>query len=96
MSIYRGSRYEDVEQEIYSDASRGVVRSLERRPIGNYHEYGYLEHTTIEGDRLDLLAGMYYGQPLLWWVIADANKATIFDPQNLIPFTVLRIPRVFD
>lgn len=34
-----------------------------------------VSHTVQEHElgRLDLLAHRYYGDPLLWWVIADAN-----------------------
>lgn len=34
-----------------------------------------VEHTIKEHEigRLDLVAYSYYGDPLLWWVIADAN-----------------------
>lgn len=41
--------------------------------------------------RLDILAHMYYQNPLLWWVIAQANN--IYDPFTpLSPGTLLRIP----
>lgn len=32
-----------------------------------------LTHLVSQGDRLDLLASRYYGDPTLWWVIAVAN-----------------------
>jgi len=32
-------------------------------------------HTVVHGDRLDLLAAKYLGDPLLYWVICDANGA---------------------
>tara|TARA_R100001509_G_scaffold165100_1_gene145137 strand:- start:2423 stop:2731 length:309 start_codon:yes stop_codon:yes gene_type:complete len=47
---------------------------------------------TGEGDRLDLLADQFYGDPRLWWVISTANKNL---PQNSIHLPVgtqLRIP----
>ena len=47
---------------------------------------------TGEGDRLDLLADQFYGDPRLWWVISTANKKL---PQNSIHLPVgtqLRIP----
>ena len=46
--------------------------------------------TTI-ADRLDLLANQFYGDPKLWWVIANANnigKGTLFIEEG----AVLRIP----
>jgi hypothetical protein len=33
------------------------------------------EHTVIQGDRLDNLAGQYLGDPTLFWRMADANRA---------------------
>ncbi|MGW1245219.1 hypothetical protein [Streptomyces bobili] len=51
-------------------------------------------HTVAEGDRLDLLAQRYLGDPLAYWLIADANAA--LDPDDLIDSrtvgTVLMIP----
>jgi nucleoid-associated protein YgaU len=44
------------------------------------------------GDRLDLLAGKYYNDVNLWWIIAQANhvgKGTL----NIVPATQLRIPQ---
>jgi nucleoid-associated protein YgaU len=50
-----------------------------------------VEHVVAPGDRLDLLAERYYGDPLLAWRIADANGAQ--DPAALTatPGRVLRI-----
>jgi len=39
------------------------------------------EHVVVEGDRLDLLAARYLGDPELWWRIADANVCD--DPDEL-------------
>jgi len=47
---------------------------------------------TNVGDRLDILAGKYYNDVNLWWIIAQANqigKGTL----NVIPGTQLRIPQ---
>ena len=30
-------------------------------------------HTTVEGERLDIIAGRFYGDGNLWWVIAAAS-----------------------
>ena len=43
-----------------------------------------------EVNRLDLIAYKYYGNPLLYWVIAEASGIT--DPTNLPVGTLLRIP----
>jgi nucleoid-associated protein YgaU len=39
------------------------------------------EHTVVQGDRLDNLAGEYLGDPTLFWRLADANRA--MRPQEL-------------
>lgn len=50
------------------------------------------EHRVVAGDRLDQLAQRYYGDPLKYWLICDANEA-IFPEDLLVPGRVLRIPR---
>jgi len=47
---------------------------------------------TVKGDRLDLLASQFYGDPNLWWVISISNKDL---PQNSLTLPIgsqLRIP----
>jgi nucleoid-associated protein YgaU len=40
------------------------------------------QHTVKQGDRLDLLAANYLGDPLLFWLICDANGA--IRPDDLV------------
>jgi hypothetical protein len=49
------------------------------------------QHTTQQNDRLDRVAAKYLGDPLLAWLICDANGA--IDPDDLVatPGTVLNI-----
>jgi hypothetical protein len=47
--------------------------------------------TTI-GDRFDLLANQYYGDPSLWWVISIANETLPQDSLYMPVGTQLRIP----
>jgi hypothetical protein len=42
-------------------------------------------------DRIDNLANRFYGDPVLWWVIAVANNMEIL-PIDLNPASTLRIP----
>lgn len=42
-----------------------------------------------DGDRFDLLANQFYGNPALWWYIAQANHRSSL---NIEPGTSLRIP----
>jgi nucleoid-associated protein YgaU len=49
------------------------------------------KHTVKQGDRLDLIAAKYLGDPLLFWLVCDANGAV--RPEDLVetPGTVLNI-----
>jgi nucleoid-associated protein YgaU len=38
-------------------------------------------YVIVDGDRLDNLASRFLGDPLLYWMICDANSAT--DPDQL-------------
>jgi len=39
-------------------------------------------HTVRQGDRLDLIAAKYLGDPLIFWLICDANGAIL--PNSLV------------
>ena len=41
------------------------------------------EHSVRDGDRLDLVAARYLGDPELFWKLADANRA--LSPFDLVP-----------
>lgn len=49
------------------------------------------QHTVRQGDRLDLIAAKYLGDPLIYWLICDANGA--IKPEQLLETigTVLNI-----
>jgi len=49
------------------------------------------QYTVKQGDRLDLIAGKYLGDPLIFWLICDANGA--IRPHALVetPGLVLQI-----
>ncbi|ABF39860.1 conserved hypothetical protein [Candidatus Koribacter versatilis Ellin345] len=48
-------------------------------------------HTVHQGDRLDLIAAKYLGDPLMFWLIADANGAIDPDTLTETPGTTLNI-----
>jgi len=51
-----------------------------------------LVHRVKPGDRLDLIAQRYYGDPFQYWRIVDANQG--FAPDELLePGTTLVIPK---
>jgi len=47
---------------------------------------------TGEGDRLDLLADQFYGDPRLWWVISSANNSLNQGSYYAEPGVQIRIP----
>lgn len=92
--ITRNSRYQLEATYASSDPARAD------RPIAGLepHEVGDLvsrrEHRVLEGERLDQLAVRYYGDPLKYWLIVDANAGDVLFPEDLmVPGRVLRIPR---
>jgi nucleoid-associated protein YgaU len=53
-----------------------VIRYVGRRFIPRASLYPTLvSHSVQQGDRIDVLAARYLGDPLLYWRIADANLA---------------------
>lgn len=62
------------------------IKRIPERPTDLYHRVKSHEKT-----RLDILAHTYYKNPLLWWVIAQAND--IYNPfLTLDPGTLIRVP----
>jgi nucleoid-associated protein YgaU len=47
-------------------------------------------HVWKDGDYLDLIANKYYGDPVLWWLVADFNELT--DPRAIVVGQRLRLP----
>jgi hypothetical protein len=50
-----------------------------------------IQYTVQMTDRIDLLANKFYGDPVLWWVLAVANSMEIL-PTDLKFGAVLRVP----
>ena len=72
MAIYQGSRYINV--YTYEEEYKGkIITAFHRRELAKIDFTDADRHTWIEGDRLDLLASRYYGNPIHWWFILEAN-----------------------
>jgi nucleoid-associated protein YgaU len=70
------SRYYGVETESLVLPDGTSVIYLRRRFVPPPERFQVLqEHTVVQGDRLDNLAGQYLGDPTLFWRICDANRA---------------------
>jgi nucleoid-associated protein YgaU len=85
----------------YENGSFGKVvdpRSLEETTYVNRRytvnsPVQYWKYTFKDGDRLDIMASMLFGDSTRWHNIMDINPS-IDDPFAIKPGTVLRIPRV--
>ena len=72
-----------------------VIAYLSRRIIPQASIYPQTQnYSLVIGDRTDNLAARYVGDPILFWMIADANSA--FEPEDLVaePGKVILIPLV--
>ena len=49
-------------------------------------------HTVVSGDTLSGIAKTYYGNPMKYPVIFEANQPMLTDPNKIYPGQVLRIP----
>jgi hypothetical protein len=77
----KGSRYRKVPESSPVDARGERQRGKELRVIPR--TTGRFTHTVREGERLDLLAFKYYGDPTRWWQICDANPEEPYPPNLL-------------
>lgn len=78
----QNSRYHGIETATVEDADGRTVIYLCRRFVPAPERFVTVqEHTVVQGDRLDLLAAKYIGDPEQFWRICDANRA--IDPAQL-------------
>ena len=75
------SRYRLVPDIAVPDARGRVLAAKDIRPLPDVP--GTFQHTVDSSDRLDQLAYSFYGNPLQYWHICDAN------PQFLSPLALL-------
>ena len=77
-----GSRYYGASVEMFTGADGVQVAYLQRRIIPQPTIYtATMDYVVVDGDRLDNLAAKFLGDPLLYWMICDANGAD--DPDEL-------------
>ena len=86
------SRYASVSDAVYQDASG---RQITYKLIRLTPDAPTLQvHTVAQGDRLDLVAYQYYGDPEQYWRICDGNNALRPDDLTEEPGIRLNIPLV--
>lgn len=88
------SRYYGSRTLTYITAAGDTITYLARRIVpqpGAPNFATVAQHTVHQGDRLDLIAAKYLGDPLMSWLICDANGA--IEPHDLVetPGRVLNI-----
>jgi nucleoid-associated protein YgaU len=94
VSFPTDSRYHGFSTLSYTPPDGVTVSYLARRYVpqpGAQNFATVARHTVVHGDRLDLLAAKYLGDPLLYWLICDANGAIAPDRLVQTPGTVLNI-----
>jgi nucleoid-associated protein YgaU len=85
VSFPTNSRYYNSGTLTYTGPDGRPVTYLARRfaPQPGAANYSTVAtHTVRHGDRLDLLAAKYLGDPLIYWLICDANGA--IRPEQLV------------
>ena len=77
----RTSRYHDAEIGVHRLPDGTEVRYAKRRLLPPLDAQETQEHVVGAGERPDLLAQRFFGDPARWWRIADANP--VLDPREL-------------
>jgi hypothetical protein len=88
------SRYYGFQVQQYTAPDGSTIPYLTRRIVPQPGAPNYATiaiYTTRSGDRLDLIAAKYLGDPLMAWLICDANGAMKPDDLTSTPGTVLNI-----
>jgi hypothetical protein len=90
MTVAPSSRHQDVPTyEVPQAAGAAPAELYQPRPIPEPPPS--VVHTVAASDRLDLLAQRYFGDPLQFWRIADANPALA--PEDVLdPGAQISIP----
>ena len=85
----RTSRYRNLDR-LLDDESNLYVETAEPVKVPTSPTDTFHIVTKKDENRLDLISWQYYGNSLLWWVIAEASD--IVDPFDVPRDTVLRVP----
>lgn len=89
----RSNRYRTCPVYADEETHEYVLGTREIKEIPSSTQDAYHTVNSYEAYRLDLIAYHYYGNALLWWVIAQANGIRdVFN--DVVPGMVLRIPNM--
>jgi hypothetical protein len=71
------SRYSGIETATFESRDGKSYAYLRRRFVPPPERFSTLqEHVVVQGDRLDNITARYLGDPLQFWRLCDANRAT--------------------
>jgi hypothetical protein len=88
--FFKGSRYALVGEALIDDGKGHVVRYKKTRFIPE--TAGPMLHMVRQGDRLDLIANLYFRDPERFWRICDANAVLWPDELTAEPGDKILIP----
>lgn len=85
------SRYYNLAPSTYTAPDGSTIRYTARRFIAQPNQFATIAvHAVVQGERVDTIATQFFGDPLLYWRLCDANLAV--RPDDLeAPGTQLRI-----
>lgn len=90
--IFQDSRYEAADIVPVQDAQGAWHATILPPPVPGIPT-GFDSYRVVQGDRFDIIANAAYGDPELWWHIADANPE-VFYPDDLPIGVILKVPRL--
>jgi hypothetical protein len=88
------SRYYGSATLTYTAPDGEMISYLARRFVPQPGAPNYstvAQYSVMQGDRLDLIAARYLGDPLMFWLICDANGAIRPETLTETPGTILNI-----
>lgn len=89
--IFEGSRYSGA-AVLRAKAADGKSRPTIYAMIGGAGgQVSYQLYPVTSGERMDIIANNLWGDPELWWRIADLNPQLLY-PDEIPDGTVLRVP----
>ena len=91
--IYQNSRYYTQLIDNVSFVQDGNANHIVFYEFDIPGKVSWWEHVYMQDERLEQIAYQYYSRSDYWWLIPEYNPE-ITDYTNIVPGTVLRIPRV--
>ena len=86
------SRYYQIETATLETPERKIIVYVRRRFVPSSDRFELLlEHTVVQGDRLDNVTAKYLGDPEQFWRVCDANNAMQPDELTSVIGRKLRI-----